>query len=111
MPESRIDYLEAASERDAQTADHGGELRKTLQNRFELQPIVQAAKRVNVLLQPLGDRQVELGCPIPPYAPELVLLRRLAPPCADHASRSRTILPVCRLMMKSRCASAIAASG
>jgi len=49
MPESRVDYLEAASERDAQTADRGGELRrsvlalsqvqdrelrKTLQNRF-----------------------------------------------------------------------------
>jgi hypothetical protein len=74
MPESRVDHLESASERDAQTANHGAqrrrsviaisqvedrELRETLQNRFEFDPVVQAAKRVTVLLQPLGDRQVE----------------------------------------------------
>jgi hypothetical protein len=68
MFECRIDYLEAARERDAQTPDYGGQLRRsflailqvegrelgqTLQYRFELHPVVQAAKRMNVLLQPL----------------------------------------------------------
>jgi hypothetical protein len=30
MPESRVDYLEAASEREAQTANHGGHLRRSV---------------------------------------------------------------------------------